>query len=74
MKNKKKNGWLILLGVLFLPLTLMILLGMWVYRVTKRQLAENPDGVWYKQTWGIILLLVVFFPVGVYVLWRYSKF
>lgn len=27
---------------------------------------------WYQQTWGIVLLLVLFFPVGIYLMWRYA--
>ncbi len=27
---------------------------------------------WYQQTWGIVLLLILFFPVGIYLMWRYA--
>jgi len=27
---------------------------------------------WYQKTWGIVLLLVLFFPVGIYLMWRYA--
>ncbi len=27
---------------------------------------------WYQQTWGIVLLFVLFFPVGIYLMWRYA--
>ena len=71
----KNNGFLfqllkILLYIAFWPFALLYLL----YRVTKKQLTENPEGVWYKQTWGIILVLICFYPVGVYLLWKYGKF
>ena len=75
-RNKGKNNDFLLqvlkllLYIAFLPITLLYLL----YRFTKKQLAENPEGVWYKQTWGIILVLTFFYPVGVYLLWKYGKF
>lgn len=28
---------------------------------------------WFTTDWGIILLLVVFFPIGLYLMWKYSK-
>lgn len=27
---------------------------------------------WYRQGWGIILFLILFFPIGLYLMWRYS--
>lgn len=69
--NKKKNGgcWFIGLAVIFFPITLAVL----AYKKTKQQLAINPDSVWYKRTWGIILLLIVFFPIGLYLMWKHSN-
>jgi hypothetical protein len=28
---------------------------------------------WYQQSWGIVLLIVVFFPVGLYQMWKHAK-
>lgn len=28
---------------------------------------------WYQKTWGIILLLIVFFPAGLYLMWKYAN-
>ena len=68
--NNKDLWWKLILGILFWPIGLLYLL----YKFTKKQLAENPESVWYKQTWGIILVLIFFYPVGVYLLWKYGKF
>ena len=27
---------------------------------------------WYQQTWAIILLLILFFPVGLFLMWKYA--
>jgi len=27
---------------------------------------------WYKKSWGIVLLLLLFFPVGTYFMWKYA--
>jgi hypothetical protein len=27
---------------------------------------------WYQKTWGIIVLLILFFPAGLYLMWKYS--
>lgn len=27
---------------------------------------------WYKTNWGVIFLLLIFFPVGLYLMWKYS--
>jgi len=75
MKKDKNNSFLsqflkILLYIAFLPITILYFL----YKFTKKQLAENPEGVWYKQTWGIILALIFCYPAGVYFLWKYGKF
>lgn len=72
-KTKKSNGNLylkVILYIIFLPVCIL-----WVlYKFTKKQLQENPEKVWFKQTWGIILALIIFFPAGVYFLWKYGKF
>ena len=31
-----------------------------------------PKSEWYKQTWAIVLLLIFFFPVGIFLMWKYS--
>ncbi|MDD6059661.1 MAG: hypothetical protein PUB97_04665 [Ruminococcus sp.] len=73
-KGKGDGGCLsTIIAITFLPLTLLFLFFRWVYRKTKEQKAVNPDTVWYKRTWGIILMLILFFPIGIYLLWRYSK-
>ncbi|MDE5755072.1 MAG: VanZ family protein [Oscillospiraceae bacterium] len=72
-KAKKSNGNFylkVILYILFLPVCIL-----WVlYKFTKKQLQEDPGKVWFKQMWGIILALIIFFPAGVYFLWRYGKF
>ena len=63
------------LYLILLPFTVIyftIKFIVWAVKVTKEQLAEDPDNVWYKRTWGILLLLFLFFPVGAYLLWKYS--
>ena len=73
-KGKGGGGCLTtIIAIGLLPLTLLFFFFRWVYRKTKEQKAANPDTVWYKRTWGIILMLIVFFPIGLYLLWRYSK-
>lgn len=69
--NKYNNGgcWFIGLAVIFFPITLLVL----AYKKTKEQLANNPDRVWYKRSWGIIIMLIVFFPVGLYLMWKHSS-
>lgn len=59
--------------ILFFPITLCIWFGMWAYRKTQEQKSIDPASVWYKQTWGIILMLCLFFPVGIYLMFKYSK-
>lgn len=34
---------------------------------------KTQQKVWYKKTWGIVLMLVLFFPVGIYLMWKYGK-
>ncbi len=65
--------WLTGLAVLFFPITLMYLFVRWAYRKTQQQKATNPDSLWYRKTWGIILMLILFFPVGIYLMWKYKK-
>lgn len=69
--NKNNNGgcWLKGLAIVFFPITLLVL----AYRKTKEQLANNPDRVWYKRSWGIIIMLIVFFPIGLYLMWKHSN-
>ena len=33
----------------------------------------NTSNAWYEKTWLVILLCVIFFPVGLYALWKNSK-
>ena len=28
---------------------------------------------WYQRTWAIILFLIIFFPVGLFLMWKYSN-
>lgn len=74
-RGKKGGGgcWTIGIAILFLPITLIYLFSKWAYGKTKQQQATDPEKVWYKQTWGIILMLVLFFPVGIYLMWKYGK-
>lgn len=75
--NKRNKGgggcWIIGIAILFFPFTLAYLFGKWAYNKTQQQKAANPEKVWYKQTWGIILMLILFFPVGIYLMWKYGK-
>lgn len=32
-----------------------------------------PKKPWYQQTWAIILFLIFFFPVGLFLMWKYSN-
>jgi hypothetical protein len=34
---------------------------------------ESQQKPWYKRDFGIILLLIFFWPVGLYLMWKYSK-
>ena len=63
---------LILLAIIFFPITIIVLFAKWAYEKTQEQKAIDPDSVWYKQTWGIILMLILFFPVGLYLMFKYS--
>ena len=73
-RNKGGGGcWIIGLAILFFPITLIYLFSKWAYNKTKQQQASDPEKVWYKQTWGIILMLVLFFPIGIYLMWKYAK-
>lgn len=69
--NKNNNGgcWFIGLAVIFFPITLLVL----AIKKTKEQLANNPDNVWYKRSWGIIIMLIIFFPIGLYLMWKHSN-
>jgi hypothetical protein len=35
--------------------------------------SENKQKPWYKRDFAIILLLIFFWPVGLYLMWKYSK-
>lgn len=35
--------------------------------------SENQQKPWYKRDFGIILLLIFFWPVGLYLMWKYSR-
>ena len=28
---------------------------------------------WYQKTWGIVALLILFFPVGLYLMWKHAS-
>ena len=28
---------------------------------------------WYQKTWAIILFLIIFFPIGLFLMWKYSN-
>lgn len=36
-------------------------------------MSEVEPQKWYQKTFGIILLLIFFFPIGLYLMWRYGK-
>lgn len=71
--NNNDNVFGIVIAVLFLPITAAVIFGKWLYEKTQEQKAIDPDSVWYKQTYGIILMLIFFFPVGLYLMWKYGK-
>ncbi len=35
--------------------------------------SEQPTQLWYTQTWVAILALVLFFPVGLFLMWRFTS-
>lgn len=35
---------------------------------------ENPNLKWYQKKGGVIALLIFFFPVGLYLMWKHSSF
>lgn len=75
-KRRSKSsgkGFETAIAILFLPITGAIFFGKWLYEKTQEQKAIDPDSVWYKQTYGIILMLIFFFPVGLYLMWKYGK-
>lgn len=37
------------------------------------QQAKPETKKWYQQDWAIIVFLVVFFPVGLYLMWKYAN-
>lgn len=37
-------------------------------------IGEGVKKLWYASTWFIILMLIVFWPVGLYLMWKYKKF
>lgn len=71
--NNNGNVFGIVIAVLFFPITAAIIFGKWLYNKTQEQKAVDPDSVWYKQTYGIVLTLIFFFPVGLYLMWKYGK-
>ena len=36
-------------------------------------MADSDQLKWYRQTRGVVLLLVLFFPVGLYLMWKYTE-
>lgn len=34
---------------------------------------KSPKKKWYQKTWFIILMLIIFFPVGLFLLWKYTN-
>lgn len=38
-----------------------------------QQFNQQPKKSWYEQTWAIVLLLIFFFPVGLFLMWKYSN-
>lgn len=34
---------------------------------------KSKNKKWYQKTWGIILLLFLFFPVGLFFMWKYAR-
>ncbi len=73
--NKKSGGgcWTVGIAILFFPIAIAYLFAKWAYNKTQQQKAIDPESVWYKQTWGIILMLILFFPVGIYLMWKYGR-
>jgi len=35
--------------------------------------SEQPTQPWYTQTWAIVLALWLFFPLGLYLMWRFAR-
>ena len=40
---------------------------------TQSPINNNPKTKWYQKSFGIVLLLILFFPVGLYLMWKYSN-
>lgn len=38
-----------------------------------QQVNQKTKKSWYQQTWAIVLLLIFFFPVGLFLMWKYSN-
>lgn len=36
-------------------------------------MSDEAKKKWFQQDWAIVLLLVVFFPVGLYLMWKHAK-
>lgn len=36
-------------------------------------IGEQPTEAWYKQTWVVVVALLLFFPVGLYLMWRFTR-
>jgi len=35
--------------------------------------SEQPTQPWYTQTWVIVLALLFFFPLGLFLMWRFQR-
>lgn len=40
---------------------------------TQSPINTTPKAKWYQKSFGIILLLILFFPIGIYLMWKYAK-
>ncbi|MFI3206946.1 MAG: hypothetical protein R3Y33_06835 [Clostridia bacterium] len=74
--SEKKGGsgcFKYLLYFILLPVLIFYVPIKWAVEKTKQQLAVDPNSVWYKQNWGIVLVLFCFFPIGLYLMWKYAN-
>ena len=60
-----------LLGILFFPITLIVIGILEIEKITRRQLEEDPENVWFKQDLWMWILLIFCFPAGCYIMFKY---
>ena len=36
----------------------------------KHQKLDTNNTMWYRRTWAVVAMLILFFPVGIYLMWK----